>query len=92
MCVCVQVIVVWGGGVSMAQVCVCVSMVPVGMELLLVHGVCVCGVVFCVYVCMVCTGLCVCMCGVWWHGVQGEEVCSVCVICGGMVYTEVVIV
>lgn len=65
-CVCVQVIGVWGGGVSMAQVYVCEHVVPVGMGVLLVHGVCVwCSV--CVYVCMVCTGLCVCMwCVVAW--------------------------
>ena len=48
-CVCVQVIGVWGGGVSMAQVYVCEHVVPVGMGVLLVHGVCVwCSV--CVYV------------------------------------------
>lgn len=54
--------------------------------------VCVCVVSYFVFMCVWYARGCVCVCGVWWHGVQGEEVCSVCVICGGMVYTEVVIV
>lgn len=68
-------------------VCVCEHVVPVGMGVL--SAWCVCGVVI---LCLCVYGMhgAVCMwCVVAWC--RGKRY-VVCVICGGMVYTEVVIV